>query len=180
MMYISVQGKIELDVQTLLSRKTTSPNQTSSSRKTRSSGVPCWAFATFDGHAGPACAHYLKENFLVSEWDGDWWGEGEGWRTTDVIPGIYDVLPLFVLETAGCLYSSYLGGIRTRYLLVGTAAALLYYSRGCSACPVPPSCPLEETGVPGGTGQAVHTSFICSNSRGFFVFCSKTTRMRDD
>lgn len=27
--------------------------------------VPCWAFATFDGHAGPACAHYLKENFMV-------------------------------------------------------------------------------------------------------------------
>ncbi|CAM9199196.1 unnamed protein product [Ectocarpus fasciculatus] len=27
--------------------------------------VPCWAFATFDGHAGPACAHYLKENFMT-------------------------------------------------------------------------------------------------------------------
>lgn len=26
----------------------------------------CWAFATFDGHAGPACSHFLKENFIVS------------------------------------------------------------------------------------------------------------------
>lgn len=26
---------------------------------------PCWAFATFDGHAGAACSQYLKENFLV-------------------------------------------------------------------------------------------------------------------
>lgn len=28
--------------------------------------TPLWAFATFDGHAGPACAEFLKENFLVS------------------------------------------------------------------------------------------------------------------
>lgn len=33
--------------------------------------APCWAFATFDGHAGPACAEFLKENFMVRKRNGD-------------------------------------------------------------------------------------------------------------
>lgn len=63
-----MQGKIQLDIDKLLSRKASStPNESNtSSRMTSNSAVPCWAFATFDGHAGPACAQYLKDNFLVS------------------------------------------------------------------------------------------------------------------
>lgn len=40
--------------------------------------MPCWAFATFDGHAGPACAHYLKENFMVGDEEYSLHAEG-GW-----------------------------------------------------------------------------------------------------
>ncbi|CAM9587623.1 unnamed protein product, partial [Sphacelaria rigidula] len=25
----------------------------------------CWAFATFDGHAGTACSQYLRDNFMA-------------------------------------------------------------------------------------------------------------------
>ncbi|CAM9364487.1 unnamed protein product [Hapterophycus canaliculatus] len=55
-------GKINLDMIKLrgLRGKGIQSNRASSSRT-----VPCWAFATFDGHAGPACAHFLKENFML-------------------------------------------------------------------------------------------------------------------
>lgn len=113
-----LQGKIELDIQTLLSRKTTSLNHNqsnTSSRKTRNSGVPCWAFATFDGHAGPACAHYLKENFLVSERDRD---GGELLLAVDIC--IHTIVLCFrppVICSA----------------VTWEAFALVLYSRGCSA-----------------------------------------------
>lgn len=66
------QGKINLDLRTLqgLSRPRQSSETGSRTGASGASGgstgtVPCWGFATFDGHAGPACAHFLKENFMV-------------------------------------------------------------------------------------------------------------------
>lgn len=56
------QGKVHVDMNKLqgLGVQVDSDSLSSGIGK-----VPCWAFATFDGHAGPACAHYLKENFMV-------------------------------------------------------------------------------------------------------------------
>ncbi|CAM9250721.1 unnamed protein product [Scytosiphon promiscuus] len=68
-------GKINLDMKALqglggtgIHKKPSSSSSRSrkskTSRASSSCTVPCWAFATFDGHAGPACAHFLKENFM--------------------------------------------------------------------------------------------------------------------
>lgn len=57
-----VQGKISLDLGLLQD----GAGEDSGVKTNASAVVPCWAFATFDGHAGPACAHFLRENFMVS------------------------------------------------------------------------------------------------------------------
>ncbi|CAM9404279.1 unnamed protein product [Ectocarpus sp. 12 AP-2014] len=57
-----VHGKVHVDMSKLQGLGVQAGSDGHGSGKGK---VPCWAFATFDGHAGPACAHYLKENFMA-------------------------------------------------------------------------------------------------------------------
>lgn len=62
----SNQGKVNLEVKAL-ERGVCKEVKAVHKEEVSTSTTPCWAFATFDGHAGSACAQFLKENFMVRE-----------------------------------------------------------------------------------------------------------------